>query len=133
MTDPSLWDALPGMVRLAVGQIVAPYGVQAEIDYTQGIPAVVNSAHGIDVASVATAAALGPGAATEAVQSLGGEDFAWLLQGNEGALLRLGTRTPGGRTYDLHRGDLQVDPRSAVMAARLYAALPFAAYQRARR
>jgi amidohydrolase len=34
---------------------------------------------------------------------------------------RLGTRTPGGATYDLHQGDLQVDERSAVIGARVLA------------
>ncbi|NMA76329.1 MAG: amidohydrolase, partial [Actinomycetales bacterium] len=29
-----------------------------------------------------------------------------------GALARLGTRTPGGRTYDLHMGDLMIDERA---------------------
>ena len=41
--------------------------------------------------------------------SLGGEDFAWMLHEAEGAMARLGTRTHGGRTFDLHQGDLVVD------------------------
>jgi hypothetical protein len=38
-----------------------------------------------------------------------------------GAMARLGTRTPGGRTYDLHQGDLVVDEGSVAAAARLLA------------
>ena len=45
-------------------------------------------------------------------QSLGGEDFAWYLESVPGAMGRLGTRTPGGPTYDLHQGDLRVDERA---------------------
>ena len=31
---------------------------------------------------------------------------------------RLGTRTPGGPTYDLHQGDLRVDERAISVGAR---------------
>ena len=36
---------------------------------------------------------------------MGGEDFAWMTNKVPGAMMRLGTRTPGGENYDLHRGD----------------------------
>jgi amidohydrolase len=36
-------------------------------------------------------------------------------------MLRLGTRTPGGPTYDLHQGDLRVDDRAVGLGARLLA------------
>lgn len=127
LTDAALWERLAPTVRRLVGAIVAPYGVQAEVEYHQGVPPVVNTTQGIDAARLAVEGALGPAAVTEAVQSMGGEDFAWMLQGHEGALIRLGTRTPGGVTYDLHRGDLIIDPRSVLLGARLYATLPFAA------
>jgi amidohydrolase len=52
---------------------------------------------------------------------MGGEDFAWFLEELPGALLRLGTRTPGGPTYDLHQGDLVVDERAVALGARLMA------------
>ncbi len=54
-------------------------------------------------------------------QSLGGEDFAWYLTKVPGAMARLGTRTPGGRTYDLHQGDFRVDERAIGVGARLLA------------
>ena len=47
-----------------------------------------------------------------AEQSLGGEDFAWILEKVPGAMIRLGTRSPGGRTYDLHQGDFVADERA---------------------
>src|SRR5665647_2508143 len=61
----------------------------------------------------------GPQTPTPTVQSLGGEDFAWYLQAVPGAMARLGTRTPGGATYDLHQGDLVVDERAVAIGARL--------------
>ena len=62
---------------------------------------------------------LGPAAPTPTAQSLGGEDFAWYVQAVPGAMARLGTRTPGGTTYDLHQGDLVVDERAVAIGARL--------------
>ena len=38
-----------------------------------------------------------------------------------GAMARLGTRTPGGPTYDLHQGDLRVDERSISVGATVLA------------
>ena len=34
---------------------------------------------------------------------------------------RLGTRTPGGPTYDLHQGDLRIDERAIAIGARVLA------------
>ena len=36
-------------------------------------------------------------------------------------MARLGTRTPGGRTYDIHQGDFRVDERAIGVGARLLA------------
>jgi amidohydrolase len=36
---------------------------------------------------------------------------------------RLGTRTPGGPTYDLHQGDLRVDERAVAIGAQVLAAV----------
>ena len=55
-------------------------------------------------------------------QSSGGEDFAWYLTHVPGALVRMGTRTPGGTTYDLHQGDLLIDEDSVAIAARIFTA-----------
>jgi amidohydrolase len=36
---------------------------------------------------------------------------------------RLGTRTPGGPTYDLHQGNLRVDERSVAIGAKVLASV----------
>ena len=36
-------------------------------------------------------------------------------------MARLGTRTPGGPTYDLHQGNLRVDERATSIGARVLA------------
>jgi amidohydrolase len=55
------------------------------------------------------------------LQSLGGEDFGWYLDRVPGAMGRLGTRTPGGPTYDLHQGNLRVDDRATGIGAKVLA------------
>jgi amidohydrolase len=40
---------------------------------------------------------------------------------------RLGTRTPGGPTYDLHQGNLRVDDRSVGIGAKVLAGVAVAA------
>jgi len=35
---------------------------------------------------------------------------------------RLGTRSPGGPTYDLHQGDLQIDEGAIAIGAKVLAA-----------
>jgi metal-dependent amidase/aminoacylase/carboxypeptidase family protein len=70
---------------------------------------------------------LGPDGVVSTQQSLGGEDFAWYLESLPGAMGRLGTRTPGGRTYDLHQGDLDVDERAVAVGAKVLAAVAIGA------
>jgi amidohydrolase len=62
-------------------------------------------------------------------QSLGGEDFAWYLESTPGAMGRLGTRTPGGHTYDLHQGDLRIDERAVGVGAKVLAAAALSAFE----
>ncbi len=66
-------------------------------------------------------------------QSLGGEDFGWYLDRVPGAMARLGTRTPGGPTYDLHQGNLRVDERATAIAARVLAEAALGARRRGHR
>jgi metal-dependent amidase/aminoacylase/carboxypeptidase family protein len=63
-------------------------------------------------------------------QSLGGEDFGWYLDRVPGAMGRLGTRTPGGPTYDLHQGNLRVDDRAVGIGAKVLAHVAVAALAR---
>ena len=112
MLDAVAWAEAEALVRELVDQIVAPYGVTAEVDYKRGVPPVVNEQR-VDRAARPRRRA-GRSAATgwcPTTQSLGGEDFAWYLDRVPGAMARLGTRTPGGPTYDLHQGDLRIDER----------------------
>lgn len=127
MLDAQAWAGSEVLVRELIAEVVAPYGADHEVEYRQGVPPVVNSPSGTAACTWAAAHAVGPDSVGPTEQSLGGEDFAWLLQTCEGALVRLGTRSPGGRTYDLHQGDLVVNEAAVGYGARLLSALPFGA------
>ena len=123
MLDAVAWADAEDLVRELIGQILAPYGVGAEVTYVRGVPPVVNEPGATALlARRRRARCSGSAGAVSTPQSLGGEDFAWYLEDVPGAMGRLGTRTPGGRTYDLHQGDLHIDERAIGVGAKVLAA-----------
>jgi amidohydrolase len=122
MLDAVAWADAEDLVRELIGQILAPYGVGAAVTYVRGVPPVVNEPEATGLLNAAVRSVLGEDGAVSTPQSLGGEDFAWYLEDVPGAMGRLGTRTPGGRTYDLHQGDLHIDERSVAVGAKVMAA-----------
>jgi metal-dependent amidase/aminoacylase/carboxypeptidase family protein len=93
--------------------------VSATIEHRRGAPPVVNDPVSVARLRAATELMVGPDAASPTAQSLGGEDFAWYVQAVPGAMARLGTRRPGGMTFDLHQGDLIIDEGAVAIGARL--------------
>ncbi|MCW2815341.1 MAG: N-acyl-L-amino acid amidohydrolase [Nocardioides sp.] len=119
--DQVAWAGCEPIIREAVHDIVRPYGVTATVDYLQGVPPVVNDPGSNAILGAAVRAALGQGGQTSVPQSLGGEDFGWYVEQVPGSMFRLGTRTPGGPTYDLHQGNLRVDERAVSIGSRVLA------------
>lgn len=122
MLDSVAWGEVEELIRTVVAQIVAPYEVSADVGYVRGVPPVVNDPGATDVLVEAAREVVGAEHVVTVPQSLGGEDFAWYLEHVPGSMARLGTRTPGGPTYDLHQGDLRVDDRAVAVGAHLLAA-----------
>jgi amidohydrolase len=121
MLDAIAWSQAEKLVPLLVEQIVAPYGVQARVDYQRGVPPVVNDVASVAHLATAVERVVGRSGHVPTQQSLGGEDFGWYLDRVPGAMGRLGTRTPGGATYDLHQGNLRIDDRAVAVGARVLA------------
>lgn len=132
MLDSVAWGEAESLVRVLIDEIVAPYGVTAEIDYRRGVPPVVNEHVSTELLGAAVRRVLGEEGHVTTTQSLGGEDFGWYLERVPGAMGRLGTRTPGGPTYDLHQGNLTVDERATTIAARVLAEAALSALVTAR-
>lgn len=110
--DVRAWEQAAQVLHDAVEQVAEPYGVGVEVVHHRGVPPVENDELCTTALETAAREVLGPQTVLLTEQSLGGEDFAWYLTKVTGAMARLGTRTPGGRTYDIHQGDLQVDERA---------------------
>ena len=118
MLDAVAWADAEDLIRGLITQILAPYRVGAEVTYVRGVPPVVNEPASTLLLAAAIEEMLGVSNHVPVPQSLGGEDFAWYLESVPGAMGRLGTRTPGGPTYDLHQGDLVVDDRATAIGSR---------------
>ena len=127
--DAVAWTQCEPIIREAVHDIVRPYGVTARVDYLQGVPPVVNDPGSNAVVEAAVRSVLGPAGQTTVPQSLGGEDFGWYVEQVPGAMFRLGTRTPGGPTYDLHQGNLRIDERAIAIGAQVLASVAVGASQ----
>ena len=121
MLDAVAWAESEHLVRQLIAQIVAPYGVSARVGYQRGVPPVVNEETATGLLGSTLDRVLGPAGHVSTSQSLGGEDFGWYLDRVPGAMARLGTRTPGGPTYDLHQGNLRVDEAATGIGARVLA------------
>jgi len=121
MLDSVAWSDVEQRIRHHIAEIIAPYGVHADVDYRRGVPPVVNDAASAALLGRAVDDVLGVVGRAPTAQSLGGEDFAWYLTRVSGAMGRLGTRTPGGPTYDIHQGNLRVDERATAIGAKVLA------------
>ncbi len=120
--DHEAWDRAEELLESLLSDLVRPYEVEAHVDHDRGVPPVENDRFSVQVLKAATGSVIGEENVDPTAQSLGGEDFAWYLEKVPGALARLGTRTPGGRTYDLHMGDLVIDERAIGIGASVLAA-----------
>ena len=127
MLDAVAWAEAEGLIRELITLIVAPYGVGADVTYVRGVPPVVNEPASTRLLGEAIEAVLSTKGHVTTMQSLGGEDFAWYLEAVPGAMGRLGTRSPGGPTYDLHQGNLRIDEASVGIGAKVLAQAAVAA------
>ncbi len=121
---PSLpvWDQLPAVVEHELRALIEGSGAELVIDYTHGVPPVVNDAEVTGIVNDAAVAAFGDHAVEAVQQSWGGDDFAWFTREVPGTYVRLGVRAPDGPTLDLHAGHFDVDERAIAIGVRLLTA-----------
>jgi len=106
------WREAPELISRLIHDVVAATGAKAEIQYNRGVPPVINDRMASAVIAGAAGAALGADRVVEAEISMGGEDFSFYLENVPGAMIRLGTGTPGSEVkYDLHTSNFDVDER----------------------
>ncbi len=111
--DLLAWKAAATLVPDLIREIAEPYHAEVEVDYVQGVPPAVNDTAATVAFRASASTVVGPGSVHQAQQSMGGEDFAWMLDRVPGVLARLGVRRPGtAEAPDIHRGDFDVDETS---------------------
>lgn len=121
--DADAWKEAGGVLAPIVQQAAAAYGVDVNLEHVRGVPPVINSEEETAMVDAAAKEVLGPNCVTLAEQSMGGEDFAWMTQEVPGSMFRLGTRTPDGPSFDLHRGDYVPDERAIGVGTKVMAAI----------
>ena len=109
--DAAGWQIAKQLIPELAAEVVRPFGVEVDVAVTDGVPPAVNHPRGVRRLTRATEEMLGPDAVATTEQSLGGEDFSWMLQQVPGALGRLGVRTPGEICPDIHQSTFVVDER----------------------
>lgn len=120
--DIHTWRTMEPLLSELIGQVLAPTGCSHTLNYTRGVPPVLND----DVATALFAAAgkrMDPQSIVESPQSSGGEDFSWYLEHVPGSMARLGCWSGEGDRHDLHQGDLLVDEGAITVGVSVFAAL----------
>ena len=122
MLDRAQWETMPTLLDEVVRAVAAPYGVEVELSHQRGVPPVVNDVAAVAELTTAAVAWIGPESVTGTEQSLGGEDYGWMLEKVPGALARLGVRRTGEEPAgDLHQAAFDVDERCIETGIRLLA------------
>lgn len=122
--DARMWENAEEAVTRAVANVAEAYRVEASVEYTRGVPPVVNDEASVRLIETVAHRLLGDGCVESVEQSLGGEDFAWYLTDVPGALFRLGTHSSAATQLgaDLHQPTFDVDERSIEVGVKVMAA-----------
>ncbi|HKZ20548.1 MAG TPA: amidohydrolase [Acidimicrobiia bacterium] len=107
--DRGLWEEIPSLLERLVHEIVAPTGAKVGFKYVRGVPPVINNSDVVAACREAVSHSLGVSSIVEAESSMGAEDFSAFTEAVPGALMRLGVKTPGERSVDLHSASFRAD------------------------
>ncbi len=107
--DRGLWEEIPTLIDRLVHEIVAPTGAKVVFKYVRGVPPVINNPDVVTACREAVSHSLGVTTIVEAENSMGAEDFSAFTEAVPGALMRLGVKTPGERSVDLHSASFRAD------------------------
>ncbi len=111
---------LSGLSRIVQGNAIL-YGVKADLDFPEALPAVIN--HPSAAVSAAKAAAIvisEDNVLSQGRSSLGGEDFAFYLQEIDGCLIRFGAKV-SDETGPAHSSTFNFDEDVLPLGAAWYA------------
>lgn len=114
-TDPESRERTIAGIQRIVAAIGTLHGVETEVNFSDSLPAVINSAVATRIAQKAARAVVGgEGVVSQGSPSLGGEDFSFYQQQVEGCLVRFGAEVQAGAgpahsaTYDFDENVLTI-------------------------
>lgn len=125
--DRETWLHGERLMAQALAEIVAKDGIGSpptwRLDYTRGVPPVVNDAATTALAHRVATAMLGSDSVVDTPQSVGGDSFAWYLERIPGTYIRLGTHDPreDRERRDLHSATFDVDERAIAIGSAVLA------------
>jgi hippurate hydrolase len=113
---------IDGLKRI-VQSIETMYDVYADLDFEEGLPAVINSKRGAEIAEIAAKDVV-PAAKviSQGFPSLGGEDFSFYLQRIEGCMVRFGAALPTEKS-PAHSSGFDFDENCLEIGSRWLAAV----------
>jgi amidohydrolase len=119
--DRSVWDQAERLVEDALAELLRPTGAGWALDYTQGIPPVVNDPIETERLRSIARGLVAETDIVEAPQSRGGDSFAWYVEQVPGSYARLGVHDPANGTdrLDLHSSTFDVDERAIDLGVQL--------------
>ncbi len=121
---PEVQDEMEVLVTRVVKSIAASHGTTADVEYRRGYPPVVNSATEADKAARAAARVVGAEkVATDALPSMGGEDFAYMLLKRPGCFVKMGQRGKERGGIPLHNQAYDFNDDLLVIGASYFSAL----------
>jgi amidohydrolase len=112
------WLNIEGIVDETVSALLAPFGIEHNLQHHRGVPPVVNEEVSTRILSHAVEA-VGPDVLVGTKQSGGGEDFSWYLEDVPGAMARLGVWSGSGPQLDLHQPTFDLDERALALGVRV--------------
>jgi amidohydrolase len=119
--DARVWEAVHTVVPDLVRSLAAPFGIDVDVEMHKSVPPCINDEVSTDLLRAVARDVFGSSQVTTTDQSLGGEDFAWILKRAPGALVRLGVRRPDvADPGDLHRGSFDIDETAIGVGVRLF-------------
>jgi hippurate hydrolase len=120
---PETRDLAEKRLREITAKIADALGCSADISYTRGYPATVNSAREAQFAARVGERVFGKGnVITEHEPTMGGEDFSYMLQARPGAYVFLGQGGPAGGCF-LHNPNYDFNDEVIPLGAGYLAAL----------
>ena len=121
--DPELRERVPQLMERVIAGVTAAHGARYRFELLRGYHPVVNADEATNLLRRAVTRALGPDVLTEAVPTMGGEDFSAYQQKVPGAFFFIGARNEErGIIHPHHHECFDLDERALDYGTRIFVA-----------